>query len=31
MKAPAKCTLYSLIPVELLTRLFSATVIGNEL
>src|SRR4030095_16698390 len=31
MNAPAKCTLYSLTPVLLFTRLFSATVSGNEL
>ena len=29
--APAKCTLYSLTPVEELTRLFNATVIGCDL
>src|SRR5207237_10423636 len=28
--APAKCTLYSLTPVDELTRLLSATVIGIE-
>ena len=28
--APAKCTLYSLTPVEELTRLFNATVMGTE-
>ena len=28
--APAKCTLYSFTPVDELTRLFKATVIGSE-